>query len=657
MVSGIDARLFNRIGLRLKLALILALVLSSFSAQASNAADIAFTTAPNPTISGVAQVGQVLTANTNTWNPAPTSYTYQWRRDGLAINNAVGSSYTLMGDDFGRSITVTVTGIRVGYISTARTSGGIFIGTRGNFVNPPVPLITGSEMVGESLFVSPGSWPDGTLLTYRWFANSIQIPGVTSINYILQQSDRGKIVAVEVTASRPGFNNFVQRVSTSKSILPATPIVTWEANLGTLTGKNTLRATAKRAGTSTNRINSWCITRNGAPLDLEISSKGVVFTDERNLIARVIRTSPGCYSSTIDDMFRLQLRVDVTTWAVGDHQLGLRATDTTGEVGTPSLLTVSVGRTAPVVTGRFSNLSSVLRGSVQISASSTTHSITAPISKWCLSINGMPVSRFSDVRFTNQAGSVQGTAFVATPDGCVASNSQNAALSNVDFFVDSTMFPNGSHRFTVRSISQDDEGTTWASTPVAGDFRIKNPYKPQVAWSSVIQRVVQVGTPSSIAGSITANIPGTPGGVTLSVQDEAGNWNEFWSGSGSNDFRASVRLSKNSDIKVEIFDEDRNMVYSDVVQVRVSPVVRLAKPRITLTGSTVSSAITKTVTLTATSRGVDGECVARWPGGSKAFNMKSGRGTVVFQPRSAGSVAVVCTPINMAVSKSVSIRY
>ncbi|WP_438496564.1 S-layer homology domain-containing protein [Paenibacillus sp. IHBB 3054] len=64
-------------------------------------------------ISGVAKVGQTLTADLSgvTYTPGTTDNvpTYQWYRDGVAITNAKGSSYTLTADDFGAAITVAVT--------------------------------------------------------------------------------------------------------------------------------------------------------------------------------------------------------------------------------------------------------------------------------------------------------------------------------------------------------------------------------------------------------------------------------------------------------------------------------------------------------------------------------------------------------------------
>jgi hypothetical protein len=63
-------------------------------------------------ISGTAQVGQTLTANTGNLGGSGT-ISYQWNRGGTAISGAKGSTYTIQSADEGSTITVTVT--RFGY--------------------------------------------------------------------------------------------------------------------------------------------------------------------------------------------------------------------------------------------------------------------------------------------------------------------------------------------------------------------------------------------------------------------------------------------------------------------------------------------------------------------------------------------------------------
>lgn len=63
-----------------------------------------------PVISGANTAGDVLTASTGTWLNSPTSYTYSWLRDGVAISPAqTNATYTLTNDDVTHDITVTVT--------------------------------------------------------------------------------------------------------------------------------------------------------------------------------------------------------------------------------------------------------------------------------------------------------------------------------------------------------------------------------------------------------------------------------------------------------------------------------------------------------------------------------------------------------------------
>ena len=76
-----------------------------------------------PAITGTAQEGQTLSASTGTWTgtPAP-SFTYQWRRAGVAISGATGASYALVTADVGSTITVAVTGTNASGSATAASA-------------------------------------------------------------------------------------------------------------------------------------------------------------------------------------------------------------------------------------------------------------------------------------------------------------------------------------------------------------------------------------------------------------------------------------------------------------------------------------------------------------------------------------------------------
>ena len=64
-----------------------------------------------PVISGSALIGSTLTASTGTWSNSPTSYFYQWTRNGVNIFGATSSTYTVMGADYGTVLRVKVNAV------------------------------------------------------------------------------------------------------------------------------------------------------------------------------------------------------------------------------------------------------------------------------------------------------------------------------------------------------------------------------------------------------------------------------------------------------------------------------------------------------------------------------------------------------------------
>ncbi|WP_308797053.1 cell wall-binding repeat-containing protein [Agromyces silvae] len=156
-----------------------------------------------PTITGTAQVGQVLTANPGTWTPAPASFSYQWLRNGVAIAGATGSTYTPVAADVGATLTVQVSGTPAGGTPASATSVGVVV-TAGT-ITPAVPVISGNPRVGFVLTAIPGTWtPPGVVLTYQWLRNGTAITGATAEAYTLVNADLAARISVRVTGTLGG---------------------------------------------------------------------------------------------------------------------------------------------------------------------------------------------------------------------------------------------------------------------------------------------------------------------------------------------------------------------------------------------------------------------------------------------------------------------
>lgn len=78
-----------------------------------------------PSISGTPQVGVELTAYNGVWNDEPTSFTYQWKNEGVAIPGATAKTYTPVVGDVGDTLTVTVTGTNSAGSASATSAGAI----------------------------------------------------------------------------------------------------------------------------------------------------------------------------------------------------------------------------------------------------------------------------------------------------------------------------------------------------------------------------------------------------------------------------------------------------------------------------------------------------------------------------------------------------
>ncbi|MFH8838703.1 hypothetical protein [Streptomyces sp. NPDC017868] len=165
--------------------------------------------APRPTkvpyVSGTARVSGKVTAAVGTWSPAPTSYAYQWRANGVAVPGATGASYVPVAATLGKKLTVTVTALRTGHLSGAYTTAGVTVAVGLAPKATAAPYVTGTVRVGRTLTLNRGTWtPAPSSYAYQWYANGRAISGATKSTFLLTKAQRGLRITVRVTAYRTG---------------------------------------------------------------------------------------------------------------------------------------------------------------------------------------------------------------------------------------------------------------------------------------------------------------------------------------------------------------------------------------------------------------------------------------------------------------------
>ena len=199
-----------------------------------------------PTISGTAQVGETLTADTSGITDADgltnVSYSYQWiANDGTTdtdIENATAATYTLVTADEGTTIKV-----RVGFTDDANNEETLTsapteaVEAKPNSPATGAPTISGTAQLGETLTADVSGITDADGLTdvsyiYQWIANDgttdTDISGQTGSTYTLVSADGGKTIKVRV-----GFTDDANNSETLTSEATATVPTTdeWWADM------------------------------------------------------------------------------------------------------------------------------------------------------------------------------------------------------------------------------------------------------------------------------------------------------------------------------------------------------------------------------------------------------------------------------------------
>ena len=172
------------------------------------------------TITGAAQVGETLTADTTGIADGDgldnATFAYQWLADNAEIDSATASSYTLVAADAGKAIKV-----RVSFADDAGNDEQLTSAATGAVAAAPpppntpatgLPTITGTARVGETLTagttgISDGDGLNNATFTYQWLADDAEIDSATTSSYTLVTADAGKAIKVRVSFTDDGGND------------------------------------------------------------------------------------------------------------------------------------------------------------------------------------------------------------------------------------------------------------------------------------------------------------------------------------------------------------------------------------------------------------------------------------------------------------------
>ena len=203
-----------------------------------------------PTISGTAQVGETLTADTTGISDHDALYyatfSYQWLADDAELYGANTSAYTLVADDEGKAIKVSVSFTdgdgNDEQLTSAATSAVAAAPPPPNTPATGLPTITGTAQVGKTLTSDTTGISDDDGLyyaafAYQWLADDAELYGANISAYTLVADDEGKAIKVSVSFTDDAGNDEELTSAVTGAVVAAPPPPNTPATgLPTITG-------------------------------------------------------------------------------------------------------------------------------------------------------------------------------------------------------------------------------------------------------------------------------------------------------------------------------------------------------------------------------------------------------------------------------------
>jgi Ca2+-binding RTX toxin-like protein len=203
----------------------------------------------SPPVSGINQVGQLLSTGTGTWTgTSPITYTFEWRRcdpqgslpSCVPIPGATKATYTLTAQDNGVALRVYVTATNLAGSTTAISNHTFPTlpapAATGTSAVPPSaqspPVIDGEPYVGVELSASQGTWYGSVPMkfTYQWSrcdatgAGCRRIKHATKANYAVAPADAGATIVVTVKAKNSAGRGHAASQPTDTVVMIKPPV-------------------------------------------------------------------------------------------------------------------------------------------------------------------------------------------------------------------------------------------------------------------------------------------------------------------------------------------------------------------------------------------------------------------------------------------------
>jgi subtilase family protein len=224
-----------------------------------------------PTVSGVAEVGETLTAFEGVWaGSGPLSFAWQWQRCSVLGDNcadvpgATGASYLLSGSEIGLTVRVVVSATDAAGSASAASPPSAPVAALPPPVQvaPPVntllPSVSGTAQVGASLSAVQGVWSGGVAplsFAYQWLrcdsTGCVAIAGAASANYVPSSADVGSTLEVTETATDAAG------AAVSASSAPSAPVPPPPPAPPVAVGSPTLSNTPQEGAAITATAGNW----------------------------------------------------------------------------------------------------------------------------------------------------------------------------------------------------------------------------------------------------------------------------------------------------------------------------------------------------------------------------------------------------------------